>query len=164
MKNEDLECYWFNDFNTGDFRYFAEDTSNLLYKNDDFIRDHNYSGAPGVDPTTFYVILSNKSDGKILEKRIIPVQYEPYTLLSINDGIRTEVRDNKGKISQLEQTAEEFRFDIYDVEGSIRSEIQQTADSIMQRVDENYTELSNRGFVINANTEIFGSLTLNDED
>lgn len=161
LSDEGLECYWCSDLDWGDYHYFSDNTSNLVYKNDDFLHDR-YGVRRDFDPDEFKVVLAKKSTGEIIETHIIPVQFEAYAILSITDGIRTEVRNNTGKISQMEQTAEQFRFDIYDPDGEVGSRLEIATDKIMQRVEDNYTELSSRGFEINANTVVNGSLILND--
>lgn len=161
LDGEDLICHWSNDYNWLGGGDFLGNTSDLVYKVDDFLH-HTYVGYWD-EPTVFAVTLSKRYNNSYttIEKRLIPVQYETYAIMSITDKISTEVRNNSGRISKMEQTAEKFEFDLYDPDGEVGSRLELATDKIMQKVNDNYTELSSRGFEINANTVVNGTLTLN---
>lgn len=157
-----LKVFWHDD--TDDELFNFKDDYKLVVKDDDYLgRVYNRQ----TDPTMFTVIMRKYTDDDEwfdAERRQIPVQFKPYAILEVNESIRTEVRDIEGRTSSLEQTADKFEFDIYDPDGHIGSQIEQTAERIKLQVDEINLQINNKKIILNGDTEINGTLVLNDEE
>lgn len=129
----------------------------------------------GDEPDYFTVeILRGDS---VLERRLVYVKYTALAIFEITDKIRMRVQDNeqtantnKNKIAELELTANGLKSTVQSHTNTLNqhttkiSEIEQTAEQIRLQVDDVALKIDNQKIVLDGNTEINGSLTLDNSD
>ena len=151
-------------------------SNNVRYFNDEYLIQ--WGNNRGEEPDYFTVELLK--DGAVLERRLIYVKYTALALFEITDKIRMKVQDNeqtantnKNKIAELELTADGLKstvkehtdiLDGIDEGETVRSIINQTARQILLQVDDIALKIDNQKIVLDGNTEINGSLTLDNTD
>lgn len=145
FQREGFTLYWVDDRDWGDtheeFKVVNDRTLNTLYENKGLVQD--YGSREGESPTKFLIVLCDKVDyNKIYDTITVNVFYSAFASFEINNSILSRVRNNEGKLSEIEQTAEQIRLQVEDIN----------------------IQINNRKIILNGDTEINGTLTLNDEE
>ena len=127
-----------NNLDLGDQIEF-KDNNGTAYRNPRFIEQ--FQGTQDRVPDYFIVWIEDK-DRKVIEQRTVEVTYSARATLEVTDKLLSQVSNAQGKISTIEQTAEQIRLQVQDIA----------------------LKIDGRKVVIDGNTEINGSLTLDNTD